>query len=410
MPDWVDPVPPQDEPVPALPLADIVAPGDEEPLPAMEIDTEKLRRPRPPQPGFWAAVLWCLGFLAITQLVPGVIGVVILVVLVVGSPGGMEQLQNNPQAMYNSDAFATAMMPALLLAQILGIITSWVVIRIVVGKHWPAILALRRPSVAHLVLALAGLPGLMVITMGIDGLAKRFVPSLFDLEQMMGIFGKWPWPVGVLIIGVGPGIAEELWCRGFLGRGLVGRYGVVGGVLLTSLLFGLIHMEPRQVAYAMVMGIFLHGAYLTTRSLLVPILLHMTNNSLSVLALHVPALQAIDMPAEQIPWTVYVTAILLTASVSWALFQSRARLVDWPGAEQTAITNLPGLNSITADPGTVHLPAGLDLPTWRPSFPSVADPPPGKATRVMRPWPAWHSWLVAAAGLSLFVGSCFLAN
>jgi membrane protease YdiL (CAAX protease family) len=286
---------------------------------------------------------------------------------------------------------------------------AWLVLRLAVGKHWPAIVALRRPSLPHVLFALAGLPGLMVITMGIDGLAKQFVPSLFDLEEMMGMFGKWPWPIGVLIIGVGPGIGEELWCRGFLGRGLVGRYGYLGGVLLTSLLFGVIHLEPRQVAYAMVMGVFLHCAYLFTRSLLVPILIHMTNNSLSVLALHIPQLQAIDMPANQIPWTVYAAGILLTAAVGWALFQSRARLVDLPSANPTSITTIASPTSITNVPYEIPT-AEQPLPTWRPAFPSVAYPPPGKATRVMHPWPAWHSWLLVAVGLALFVGSCFLGG
>ena len=33
----------------------------------------------------------------------------------------------------------------------------------------------------------------------------------------MGMIGYWPWYLGVLIIGIGPGIGEELFCRAFLG-------------------------------------------------------------------------------------------------------------------------------------------------------------------------------------------------
>ena len=401
MPDWD----PMDRPAEQGPPA---PEPDDEPLMGVEIVPEALVLPRRPHPGFWWALLWCLGFLLVTQLVAGVVGLVILLVLLAGSPGGLNQF-TDPQVLYNSPAFAQAMMPAMLLAQILSIVMSWLVLRLVVGRHWPAIVALRRPSLPHLLFALVGLPGLMVITMGIDGLAKRFVPSLFDLEEMMTMLGKWPWPLGVLIIGVGPGIGEELWCRGFLGRGLVGRYGYLGGVLLTSFLFGLIHLEPRQVAYAMVMGVFLHGAYLFTRSLLVPIILHMTNNSLSVLAMHIPALKAIDMPAEQIPWMVYMAAVLLTAVVALALFQSRARLVDLPSANLTAITTIASPTSITNVPHEVPT-ADQPLPTWRPAYPGVAYPPPRKATRVMHPWPAWDSWLLVAVGLAIFVGSCFLGG
>jgi membrane protease YdiL (CAAX protease family) len=381
---------------------------EDAPLMGVEIVPEALVLPPRPHPGFGWALLWCLGFLLVTQLVPALVGAVILIFLVMGTPGGLDRF-NDPQVLFQSEAFAKAMMPAMLLAQILSILMSWLVLRLVVGKHWPAIVALRRPSLPHLLFALVGLPGLMVIVMGVDGLA-RGLPSFVNLEETMTMLGKWPWPLGVLIIGVGPGIGEELWCRGFLGRGLVGRYGYFGGVLLTSILFGLIHLEPRQVVYATVMGVFLHGAYLATRSLFVPILLHMTNNSLSILAMHLannfPALKAVDTPAEQIPLIVYAAAILLTAAVAWALFQSRARLVDLPIS--TSITTVPILTSITSVPSEV-----VDQPgpaTWRPPYPSVAYPPPGKATQVMQPWPAWHSWLLVAIGLTVFVGSCFLGG
>src|SRR6516225_7289140 len=282
----------------------------------------ELPSPRPPHPGFWWAVLWCLGFLLITQVLPAIVGFVIMFVILLLQSSNQVPLQDL-HAITNTDAYALAMMVSMLLSQIMAVFVSWLVIRLVVGKEWPRILALRRPSLAHLLLAVIGLPGLIIVGMGVDALAKQVLPSIVNMEETMALFGKWPWPLGVLIIGVGPGIGEELWCRGFLGRGLVGRYGYLGGVLLTSFLFGLIHLEPRQVAYAMVMGVFLHGAYLFTRSLLVPIILHMTNNSLSVLAMHIPALKAIDMPAEQIPWMVYMAAVLLTAVVALALFQSR---------------------------------------------------------------------------------------
>ena len=74
------------------------------------------------------------------------------------------------------------------------------------------------------------------------------------MEAMVKEFRTWPWQFGVLVIGLGPGLSEELWCRGFLGRGLVEHYGVILGVLLTSFLFGLIHGDPHQGTMAMLMG------------------------------------------------------------------------------------------------------------------------------------------------------------
>lgn len=216
----------------------------------------------------------------------------------------------------------------------------------------------------------------MVLAIGLDGLAKSVLPSLLDLEKTMAIFGKWPWQLGVLLVGVGPGLGEELWCRGFLGRGLVGRYGIVVGILLTSLLFGAIHLEPRQAVTAMAIGIALHLTYLATRSLLVPIMLHMANNSLGILTMHNPALASLDIPAQQIPWHVYFAAALLVATVAVAFYKSRAMLVDDPSSS---------------------------APPWDPSFPGVELPPSDSSTRVDSRGPDWISWILAVSCLTILV-------
>jgi membrane protease YdiL (CAAX protease family) len=337
----------------------------------------------PPHPGFWWALLWCLGYLLVTQLVPGIVGAVALIVLLAREPEGLKVANlNNPQALAESDAFSMAMMPAMLFAQVLSIAGSWLAIRLVVGREWPRILGLRWPGLTHLVLAVIGLPGLMFLAVGIDGVAKEHLPSLIDLEDTMKLFAKWPWPIGVLIIGVGPGIGEELWCRGFLGRGLVGRHGVIGGVLLTSFLFGLIHLEPRQLIYAGFMGILLHLSYLATRSLLVPIILHTCNNSLSVVAAQFTPKEALDTPADQLPWHIFAAAALLVTAVGWSLFRSRARLVDLP----------------SEDPFR-----------WRPTYPGAAYPPSGSTTIVVRPRPDAASWIMVSLAVLLFIASAYLA-
>jgi membrane protease YdiL (CAAX protease family) len=340
----------------------------------VEVVPEELPPPRPPHPGFWWAVLWCLGILLVTQLLPGIVAVVILLASV---PGLTPERLMDTKTLVKSPEYAQAMLWALLLDHILSVAMAWGAIRLIVGRSWPRRLALRWPSASHLMLALVALPALIVIGTGIDGLAKRVLPSFIDLEETVALFGKWPLALGVLVIGLGPGIAEELWFRGFFGRGLVARYGVVGGVLLTSLLFGLIHMEPRQVVTASVLGILLHLSYLATRSLLVPILLHFANNSLSILALHSPWFRAIDMPAEQIPWHVYALAVVLLAAVGWALFQSRKILVEDVGSGRP----------------------------WWPDFPGVTYPPAGAATRVVQPATKPATWILVIASALAFAAA-----
>src|SRR5262249_4987012 len=212
-------------------------------------------------------------------------------------------------------------------------------------------------------------PAIVVLANGVYALARRCLPGLADLlgvplpgmEEMVKEFGTWPVALSVLLIGAGPGLSEELWCRGFLGRGLVGRYGPVLGVLFTAFYFGLLHVDPRQGTMAAVMGVALHFVYLTTRSLWMPMLLHFLNNSLTVIGAHYGhGLEVLDKDPEKIPPDVYLAAGALFAAVAWALYRSRARLA-------------------AAD--------GTDSPPWRPPFPGAAYPPPGSGTAVVRPRP-----------------------
>ena len=73
--------------------------------------------------------------------------------------------------------------------------------------------------------------------------------QMAGMQEMEIMFSHWPLAVAVFAIGVMPGLSEELWCRAFLGRGLVGKHGLFWGVLGTSFLFGFIHVDPRRAPW-----------------------------------------------------------------------------------------------------------------------------------------------------------------
>jgi len=88
--------------------------------------------------------------------------------------------------------------------------------------------------------------------------------------------------IGIIIIGVLPGVCEEVSNRGILMRGLMSKIGVWRAVLLSSLIFGLMHLNIVQMFYAAVLGGFMALAILATRSLWTGIIIHFMNNALSV--------------------------------------------------------------------------------------------------------------------------------
>lgn len=80
-------------------------------------------------------------------------------------------------------------------------------------------------------------------------------------------------------------LAEEMFFRGLVLRGFLGRYSTTKAVWASSVIFALFHLDLWQAAIALPAGLGLAWLYLRTRSLLPCILVHMTINSTNLLLL-----------------------------------------------------------------------------------------------------------------------------
>jgi membrane protease YdiL (CAAX protease family) len=341
---------------------------------------------RPPHPGFWGALLWTLFYGGGLQLALAIVfGVLAVVVRVATSanprdllarlhtPGFQQTAEFKDIETLGQGLFLAAFSP-------IGLALGLLLIRLTSGGQWRRRIAFRAPGVVHLVLAILGTPALVILSSGVYELAvKSGVPTFHYQAELVELFSRFSVTFGVLVIAVGPALAEEFWFRGFLGRGLVARYGYVGGVLLTSFFFGLMHLDPPHVLATFVMGICLHCAYLATRSLWVPILLHFLNNLLAVLGSTVWKGTAVGGAVDEPGAALYPAAFLLGVAVGWAFYRSRSRLVSGP------------------DGGPVG---------WQPDFPGVEYPPPGSGARVVHPWPGWPGLVAVAAALAVFAAAC----
>lgn len=91
-----------------------------------------------------------------------------------------------------------------------------------------------------------------------------------------------PWNIAVTILSavvVAP-LVEEMLFRGLILERMAGRWGMAGGIAVSSLLFGLMHFEPLG---STLFGVFMCLLYLEGRTLLLPILCHAINNGLALL-------------------------------------------------------------------------------------------------------------------------------
>lgn len=100
-----------------------------------------------------------------------------------------------------------------------------------------------------------------------------------------------------ILIGATPAFCEELLFRGYVQTRLGRRFGVVVGILISSLLFALFHMDWVHVIAVFPLGLFLGTITWRSGSLFPAMLAHFVNNSISVFAVVLAPEQQDQMPS-----------------------------------------------------------------------------------------------------------------
>jgi membrane protease YdiL (CAAX protease family) len=84
-------------------------------------------------------------------------------------------------------------------------------------------------------------------------------------------------------LALGPGMAEELFFRGFMQTRLAQRFGAALAIAITSACFGFIHFDLVHTPVAAVLGLFLGWAVERTGSIVPAMAAHVVNNLIAVL-------------------------------------------------------------------------------------------------------------------------------
>ncbi len=99
---------------------------------------------------------------------------------------------------------------------------------------------------------------------------------------------------GILAIVVVAPVMEEFIFRGIMQDGLTSHIGPLKAILLTSLLFGFIHLNPWQFITGFVLGVFLGWLYYLTRDIIMVITFHLVNNLFVVLVYNYAGIDPAD--------------------------------------------------------------------------------------------------------------------
>ncbi|MBO8481412.1 MAG: CPBP family intramembrane metalloprotease [Muribaculum sp.] len=152
------------------------------------------------------------------------------------------------------------------------------------------------------------LVALMIVcsSMVIDPI-NSIMPEPWDwVKQSLDALINGPKATAIISVAILAPLLEELLCRGIILRGLLKHTSVFMAIFWSSLIFAVIHLNPFQAIPAFLIGILMGWVYYKTGSLKLTILMHFTNNFLSLLiSWNFPMLSTSDTFRNLIPGNVY---------------------------------------------------------------------------------------------------------
>lgn len=121
------------------------------------------------------------------------------------------------------------------------------------------------------------------------GIISPIVNSIPMPEFMQKIFLELAGQNGAysfISIVIAAPIIEELIFRGIILHGLLQRYSPIKSIIISSVLFGIVHLNPWQFVSALIIGIFSGWVYYRTRKLTLSIIIHSTNNLFAFIGMY----------------------------------------------------------------------------------------------------------------------------
>lgn len=192
--------------------------------------------------------------------------------------------------------------------------TAWVTC--IVARRPPrATLGLVRAPVVTCVAAVVGVAALGLLVDEVVHVFRDLLPGLsfgalegFDAAARAG--GIATRMGAIIAMTLVPGTCEEVFFRGFYQRSLVARLGPVLGILVASLTFGLVHLDPPQAIGALLTGAYLGWVAHRAQSIVPAIAAHVANNALAYVGSNVPALAQFGSSGQHYPLLLLLPAAI----------------------------------------------------------------------------------------------------
>lgn len=146
-------------------------------------------------------------------------------------------------------------------------------------------------------------------TLTVELLPPELTEPLREAQlRLLRVSSGGDWIVKVATIGAGAAISEELMCRGFIQSAFSRSTRPAIAVIVTSILFTLLHILPLPSFAAA--GLVLGVTALATRSIVVPVVIHFLNNVAALALVNLAGLETLGDPVW-IPASILLPAIAI---------------------------------------------------------------------------------------------------
>ena len=124
----------------------------------------------------------------------------------------------------------------------------------------------------------------IIFQLGLNSPVNSIIKNIFGFSHpALSPFDSLTFLIGAIILGP---IFEEIIFRGIFLRGLLFSYSPKYAIIISSVLFGIIHVQPFQIWGAILLGLFFGLIYYKTQNIIITIILHSISNTSSFLNIY----------------------------------------------------------------------------------------------------------------------------
>lgn len=194
------------------------------------------------------------------------------------------------------------------------IVAVALVIALITDKELSFVLPFRLPPVKMFVSSVGLYIGTLMLNGAVNTVTSRFIPDFAERGEAVNNLATSMSPaLAIITIALLPAVCEEIFCRGFLLTSMKPLKNRVFVIIAVAVSFGLLHLDLYTFLPSALVGALFALITIKTGSLLIPMILHFANNSLSVIAAYAGAGAGTD--ASEV-----LSGLSVQATVGYVLF------------------------------------------------------------------------------------------